>query len=144
MSQRYFEDVQVDEDLPPVEKMPTEDLAIEFFGRDNPMNPAFADAEAGRRMGVGGALVPGNLKLAWLVQFVSDWAGTEGRVLGLRAVFRRPDIANRPITLAGRVVDKREDGGLPIVELEVVTLAEGEPSVRGNMQVALPLRGAGA
>jgi len=69
--------------------MPTEDLAIDFFGRDNPTNPAFSDAEAGRRMGVGGALVPGNLKLAWLVQFVNDWAGTEGSVLSLRAVFRR-------------------------------------------------------
>ena len=140
MSQRYFEDVHVDDEIPPVEKLPTEDLAIDFFGRDNPMNPAFADAEAGRRMGVGGALVPGNLKLSWLVQFVSEWAGTEGRVMNLRAVFRRPDVANRPLTLAGRVVDKREENGLRIVELEVVTLAEGEPSVRGNMQVQLPSR----
>ncbi len=140
MSQRYYEDVQVDEELPPVEQMPTEDLAVDFFGRDNPTNPAFADAEAGRRMGVGGALVPGNLKLAWLVQLVSDWAGQEGRVLGLRAVFRRPDVAGRPLVLTGRVVDKREEDGRKIVELEVVTLAEGEPSVRGSVQVRLPSR----
>jgi len=140
MSQRYFEDVHVDDELPPVERLPTEDLAIDFFGRDNPTNPAFSDAEAGRRMGVGGALVPGNLKLAWLVQFVSDWAGAEGQVLNLRAVFRRPDIAQRPLTLAGRVVDTRDEDGRPIVELEVVTLADGEPSVRGNMQVQLPRR----
>ena len=140
MSQRYFEDVQVDDEIPPAEKMPTEDLAIEFFGRDNPTNPAFSDAEAGRRMGVGGALVPGNLKLAWLTQFVSEWAGTEGHVLSLRAVFRRPDVAHRPLTLAGRVVDKREQDGQKVVELEVVTLAEGEPSVRGSVQVRLPSR----
>jgi len=141
MSVRYFEDVQVDEEVPPVEKLPTEDVAIDFFGRDNPANPAFSDAEAGRRMGVGGALVPGNLKLAWLVQFVSDWAGADGRVSNLRAVFRRPDVAGRPLTLAGRVVDKREEDGKGIVELEVVTLAEGEPSVRGSVQVELPRRG---
>ena len=141
MSQRYFEDVSIDDEVAPVEKLPTEDLAVEFFGRDNPTNPAFADAEAGRRMGVGGALVPGNLKLAWLVQLVSDWAGPEGRVLGLRAVFRRPDVAGRPLTLTGRVVDKREEDGRKIVELEVVTLADGDPSVRGNMQVELPGRG---
>ena|SRR3712207_199392 len=140
MSQRYFEDVNVDDELPPVEKMPTEDLAIEFFGRDNPTNPAFSDAEAGRRMGVGGALVPGNLKLAWLTHFVSEWAGSEGRLISLRAVFRRPDIAHRPLTLAGRVVDKREQDGQNVVELEVVTLAEGEPSVRGSVQVELPRR----
>jgi hypothetical protein len=140
MSQRYFEDVQIDEELEPVDKLPTEELAIDFFGRDNPTNPAFADAEAGRRMGVGGALVPGNIKLSWLVQFANRWAGPDGRVLSLRAVFRRPDIAQRPLTLAGRVVDKREEDGKKVVELEVVTLAEGEPSVRGSMQVELPSR----
>lgn len=140
MSQRYFEDVRVDDELPPVDKLPTEDTAIEFFGRDNPSNPAFSDAEAGRRMGMAGALVPGHLKLAWMTQFVSDWAGLEGRVLNLRAVFRRPDVANRPITLAGRVVDTREQDGQKIVEIEVVTLAEGEPSVRANAQVELPSR----
>ena len=140
MMQRYFEDIQIDEELAPVEKLPTEDLAVEFFGRDNPTNPAFADAEAGRRMGIGGALVPGNLKLAWMTQYVSDWAGLNGRVLSLRAVFRRPDIAGRPIVLAGRVVDKREEGDRKVVELEVVTLAEGDPSVRSNVQVELPSR----
>ena len=140
MSQRSFEGVSIDDEVPAVEKLPTEDLAIDFFGRDHPPNPAFADAEAGRRMGVGGALVPGNLKLAWLVQLVSDWAGQEGRVLGLRAVFRRPDVAGRPLVLTGRVVDKREEDGRRIVELEVVTLADGDPSVRGNMQVELPGR----
>lgn len=140
MNARYFEDVQVDEEIPPVEKLPTEDMAVEFFGRDNPTNPAFSDAEAGRRMGIGGALVPGNLKLAWMTQFVSEWAGTDGRVLNLRAVFRRPDVAGRPIVLAGRVVDKREEDGRKVVELEVVTLAEGQPSVRSNVQVELPSR----
>lgn len=140
MSQRYYEDVRIDEELPPVEKTPTEDLAVEFFGRDNPTNPAFADAAAGRRMGIGGALVPGNLKLAWMVQFVSDWAGAEGQMRGLRAVFRRPDVAGRPIVLAGRVVDTREEEGRGLVELEVVTLAEGQPSVRSNVQVELPRR----
>ncbi len=140
MNQRYFEDVRIDEELPPVEKLPTEDMAVEFFGRDNPTNPAFADAAAGRRMGVGGALVPGNLKLAWLVQYVNDWAGAGATVLGLRAVFRRPDVAGRPLLLSGRVVDKREEVGVKLVDLEVVTLAEGQPSVRGNMQVQLPGR----
>ncbi len=140
MSQRYFEDVHVDDELEPVEKLPTEESAIEFFGRGNPMNPAFADAEAGKRMGVGGALVPGVLKMAWLTQFVSDWAGIEGEVRNLRVAFRRPDVAGRPLTLAGRVVEKRQEDGKNIVELEVATLAGGEPSVRGNVQVELPSR----
>jgi hypothetical protein len=141
MSQRYFEEVKVDDELEPIEKLPTEDGAIEFFGRGNPMNPAFADAEAGRRMGIAGALVPGVMKMAWLTQYVSDWAGTEGVLRNLRVAFRRPDVAGKPLVLAGRVVDKRQEDGKNVVELEVATLAEGEPSVRGNAQVELPSRG---
>lgn len=138
---RYFEDVQVDQEIDPVEQMPTEDLAIDFFGRDNPTNPAFSDAEAGRRMGVGGALVPGMLKIAWMTQYVHNWIGSEGQLKGIRVAYRRPDVAGRPLVLAGRVVDKRQEDGKNIVELEVVTLADGEPSVRGNVQVELPSRG---
>jgi hypothetical protein len=38
-------------------------------------------------------------------------------------------------------VDKRQEDGKNIVELEVVTLADGQPSVRGNVQVEMPSRG---
>ncbi len=140
MSPRYFEDVQVGDELDPVEKLPTTDMAIDFFGRDNPTNPAFSDIEAGKRMGVGGALVPGLLKIAWMTQYVSDWAGPESLVSNLRVAFRRPDVADRPLPVSGRVVDHREEDGKKVVELEVVTIADGQPSVRGNVQVQMPGR----
>ncbi len=137
----YFEDVSIDDELPTIDRTPTEDAAIDFFGRDNPTNPAFRDAEVGRKQGFGGALVPGVLKIAWLTQFVSQWAGPEATVKNLRVAFRRPDIAGRPLTLAGRVVDKRQEDGRNIVELEVVTIAEGQPSVRANVQVDVLSKG---
>jgi hypothetical protein len=140
MSQRYFEDVNIDDEMESIEKLPTTDMAIDFFGRGNPMNPAFADAQAGERLGIGGALVPGMLKMAWMTQYCSDWAGTEGSIRTLRVAFRRPDVADKPLVLAGRVVDKRQEDGKNVVELEIVTLANGEPSVRGNVQVELPSR----
>jgi len=140
MTQIYFEDVNVDDELPTLERTPTTDMAIDFFGRDNPTNPAFSDIEAGKRMGVEGALVPGMLKIAWMTQFVSDWAGPESLVSNLRVAYRRPDIADKPLTLSGRIVDKRDEAGKKFVELEVVTLAGGEPSVRGSVQVQLPSR----
>jgi acyl dehydratase len=140
MTQKYFEDVSVDDELETVEKMPTADLAIDFFGRNNPMNPAFADAEHGKRIGVGGALVPGMLKIAWMCQYVSDWAGPEARLASIRVAYRRPDVADKPLVLSGRIVDKREEGGKNVVELEVATIADGQPSVRGNVQVELPSR----
>ena len=39
------------------------------------------------------------------------------------------------------IVDKRTEGEKKIIELEVVTIAEGQPSVRGNVAVELPSRG---
>jgi acyl dehydratase len=141
MSSRYFEDVNIDDELEPRDELPTEDKAIDFFGRDNPTNPAFGDAEVGRKQGFGGALVPGLLKMAWMTHYVSQWGGPDCNVKSVRVAFRRPDVAGRPLTLAGRVVDKRQENGENIVELECVTLAEGQPSVRANIQVALPSRG---
>ncbi len=138
---RYYEDVNIDEEIPPVEKTPTEDLAVDFFGRGNPMNPAFADAAAGKRLGLKGALVPGMLKIAWMTQYANDWAGPESTLENIRVAYRRPDMAGTPLTLSGRVVDKRQEAGKGIVEVEVVTLADGQPSVRGNVQLVLPIRG---
>ena len=43
---------------------------------------------AGKRLGVGGALVPGLLKLSWITQYVSNWAGEQGHVRNLRAAYR--------------------------------------------------------
>ncbi|GBD22751.1 hypothetical protein HRbin29_00392 [bacterium HR29] len=137
---KYFEDITVGEELEPLERLPTEDLAVDFFGRDNPTNPAFRDAEVGRRQGFGGALVPGLLKLAWITQYVSRWAGANGRVRMVRAAYRRPDIAGRPLTIVGRVVDKRIEDGVGVVDLEVATLANGQPSVHATVQVELPPR----
>ena len=38
------------------------------------------------------------------------------------------------------MVDKRQEDGVNVVELEVVTLADDQPTVRGNVQVEIPSR----
>lgn len=139
MSDRYYEDINVDDELEAIEKLPTPELAAEFFG-DQPRNTAFSSAEQGRRAGFEGALVPGLLKLSWLTQYVNNWAGPSGHLHAIRVTYRRPDTAGNPLVLSGRVVDKRQEEGKNIVDLEVVTLAEGQPSVRANATVELPSR----
>ncbi|HJP41726.1 MAG TPA: MaoC family dehydratase [Dehalococcoidia bacterium] len=139
MSQIYFEDFELEDELPTEERHPTEDLAMDFFGHDNLRNSAFSDAEAGKRMGVGGALVPGLLKLSWFTQYLSDWAGLEGSVKSLRLAFRRPDIQQKPLILTGKIVDKRQEDGKNVVELELAMINDsGEPSVRATAAVELP------
>ena len=141
MSIRYFEDVETDQELEPVEKIPTIEMAGGFgMARETPMGNRFTDAEASREIGIQGALVPGPVKIAWLTKYVSDWAGTGAEIAGIRVAFRRPDVAGKPLVLSGRVVDKRVQDGKSLVELEVVTLADGQPSVRANVQVRMPNR----
>jgi len=144
MTERYYEDVNVDDELEPVEKTPTIEIAGRWSmgGADSRMANRFVSEEASsRELGLQGAIVPGPLKIAWLTQFVSDWAGTRAEIAGIRVAFRRPDVAGKPITLGGRVVDKRIEDGQGIVDLEVVTLADGQPSTRANAQVRMPTRG---
>ena len=76
------------------------------------------------------------MKLAWLTSYASDWAGQGATVRSVRVAYRRPDFAGNPLVISGRVVDKREVEGRKLVDMEVVTLMEdGQPSVRGNVQV---------
>jgi len=140
MSQRYFEDVSVGDELEPVEKIPTDEVATQFFAREG--EPASTPERLPvSREGFSGVLVPGLLKVSWLTQYVSDWAGPAGRVRTVRVAYRRPDATNAPLVLTGNVVAKREEDGRHVVEIEVATMAEDGPSVRGAAQVELPARG---
>ena len=76
-----------------------------------------------------------------MTQYVNDWAGLDAQIRNVRVAFRRPDVADRPLVYSGRVVDKRQEEGRNIVDLEVVTLADGQPSVRANITVDLPSKG---
>jgi hypothetical protein len=139
VNQRYFEDVTVGEELPPVEKLPTEHLAVEFFRRAGEPPPTLERMPVARE-GFEGVLVPGVLKVSWLTQFVSDWAGPGAELASIRVAYRRPDTTGQPLLLTGKVVDKAEVDGQKVVDIEVATVAAEGPSVRGTARLRLPGR----
>lgn len=141
MSQLYYEDVTVDDELPPVEKLPTDELATDFFTRVGEGKPTPERIPVPRE-GFSGIIVPGMLKVAWIGQFVSDWAGPGAHVRSVRVSYKRPDTTGAPLTLVGRVVDKRDDPSGKLVEIEAAILAEGQPSVMSSVQVIMPEKGA--
>ena len=107
-----------------------------FMGQEPATKSRFSDSATAQREGFRGAVVPGLMKLAWLTSYASDWAGQGATVRSVRVAYRRPDFAGNPLVISGRVVDKREVEGRKLVDMEVVTLMEdGQPSVRGNVQV---------
>jgi acyl dehydratase len=139
VSQRYFEDLSVGDELPPEEKLPTAELAAAFFTREGEPPPT-PERVPVPRAGFEGTLVPGLLKVAWLEQYVVRWAGPEATFRMIRVAYRRPDTTGQPLTLTGRIVDKREEGGRKLLDVEVATIAEEGPSVRGMVTVELPSR----
>jgi acyl dehydratase len=140
MSQQYFEDCSVGDELPEVEKMATVDLAVAFFTRELEPAPTPERVPVPRE-GFEGFLVPGLLKMAWLQQYVAAWAGPKATFRTVRGAYRRPDTTGQRLMLTGRIVDKREDAGHKLVEIEVATVSEEGPSVRGTVTVELPSKG---
>lgn len=137
---RYFEDCSVGDELPLVEKLPTAEISVEFFTREGEPPPPPERVPVPRE-GFEGFIVPGLLKMAWLQQYVSEWAGPGGTFVSIRAAYRRPDTTGRRLMLTGRIVDKRQEAGRNLCDIEVATVTNEGPSVRGQVTVALPARG---
>jgi hypothetical protein len=46
-----------------------------------------------------------------------------------------------PLVLTGRVVDKRDEGGRKLIDIEVATVTDEGPSVRGQVTIEMPSKG---
>ena len=81
-------------------------------------------------------LVHGPLQGAWLSQYVTDWMGPHGRLLGLSWQNRARAFPESDLTFKGRVTSVSDDG---VVELEVwEENADGQVLMPGTARVQLP------
>jgi acyl dehydratase len=120
------------DELPALEVQPSLGMVIRYCALNWNFPPFFYDPEAAKAMGMPGTIVPGPLKLGFLYRAVEEWLGEAGYVRQVRAAHRRPDLTNRPVTVAGRVARLYEEDGARRADLELAVVNEhGEPSVRG-------------
>lgn len=120
------------EELGPLSLTPDLEMVIKYCGLAWAFPRFFFDIEAARAQGMPGTLVPGPLKLGLLYRLVHEWLDGRGWVRQVRAAHRRPDIAGRPVTIAGEVSRVYEEGGKTCADLELVIVNDdGQPSVRG-------------
>ncbi len=138
----YYDDVDLGDEVGPVERIVSDDQVIEFtqvWGREE--GPTrFTSREKAQSEGLPEAIVPGAMNIAIMSQLITAWSPTV-RLVKLDVVFRSPVLHNRPLTLRGMITDKDIVDGKPQIECDVtMENEEGTPHVIGKATVSLPVR----
>ena len=93
-----FEDAQVGQALPPLEKTPTTKQLVMYAGASGDFYEVHYDIAFARRRGLSNVIVHGALKNAFLAQMLTDWAGS---VEELSVALRRYGRARRAAPVHG-------------------------------------------
>jgi acyl dehydratase len=138
----YFEDVEVGTQTAPWSR--TTDFMS--WNRYAAVNDEFVyihmDDEAGRAAkNERGAFGMGNLRFAYLLNMLRDWAGDEVEIRELGCQYRAINQKHDTLTCAGTVTEKWTENGEHLIRLEVnVTNQDGHGTTPGHAVLALPSR----
>ena len=159
---RYFEDVNVGDEMPPLHKgtYTVTELFLFTHGvvgtRRSPR--AALEAEESKDLGGGGRYdaeharnrrnMPGQFdwgpqRVCWVAQMATDWMGDDGRLLKMETRVRHPNVVGDTNTLFGKVAAKTVVGDEHLVELDVYNENQaGLATVEARITVAVPSRAA--
>jgi acyl dehydratase len=90
-NQVFWEDVEVGSELPVMQKIATSVTAVRWAGALGAFNPLMYEEAFARSQGMEGPVLPGQLKLAWLVHLVTRWMGRDGRLKKISCEYRGID-----------------------------------------------------
>ena len=137
-TQRHIEDVKAGDELAPMVKNASRAQLFLFSAATNNPHRIHYDREYAAVEGHPDVLVHGPLQGSWLSQFVTDWAGPRGRMIGLSWQNRGRAFPERDLTFKGRVTAVEGDQ----VALEVWEEDDtGAVLMPGTARVRLPRRG---
>ena len=133
-----FADISVGTELKPLKLPPISrhQLAL-YCGGSGDHNPIHVDIDFAKKFGMKDVFAHGMLSMAFLGRQVASWVPQSAiRKLGTR--FTAITWIGDQITVTGKVVGKREEGGQKLVDLEVNCINQnGQPTLQGNATVAL-------
>jgi acyl dehydratase len=138
----YFEDVEVGTQTAPWSRK-TDFMS---WNRYAAVNDEFVyihmDDEAGRAAkNERGAFGMGNLRFAYLLNMLRDWAGDEVEIRELGCQYRAINQKHDTLTCTGTVAEKWREDGQNLVRLEVnVINQDGQSTTPGHAVLVLPSR----
>jgi len=131
-----FEDVDFGQDLPELAPDVGPEAVRRFAETAGMLHPRFFDAEAARREGLPGAIVPGIMSQGILAALIHRWA-PEARIQVLDTTFRAPLLVGSKPRCRGVVTDLDSDSRSVEIDLTLMNEA-GETRVVGTAKVTLP------
>jgi acyl dehydratase len=140
---RYFEDVQIGDEIPQLVKEPVKHLQlVRYAGASGDFNPLHTDPQVGEAVGTGGIIAHGMLIMGFVGQMLSDYAGPQAlRKFGVR--FKGMTHLDDVITCSGTITQKYEADGQGFVAGKVQAKDQnGDVKVAGTFTVVLPQRNA--
>lgn len=136
-----YEDVNVGDEIPKLVKNCSTQQLVMWATGSGDMYPIHYDKDFAATAGLPNIIVHGALKNAFLGEMLYEWVGEKGRVKKFSCQYRGMDFPRDDIICRGVITNKRQDGGLNLVELEVWTeKATGERTSPGKATVVLPSR----
>lgn len=92
------------------------------------------------RRGLPNIVAPGNMACDYYTQLLTDWAGTKGTLRRLSVQYRHFMTPGNTLTCGGKIVAKREENGVGLVDLDLwIRNEDGVMCVPGSATVAFPL-----
>lgn len=144
MEPLFFEDVEVGDEIPAITKMPSNLQLFMFSAVTWNCHRIHFDADFARgHDGLPGILTHRPLLGSFLCQLLTDWVGENGKVERLEWSNRGPAVPGDTLTCRGKVVGKRRQADMALVDCEVwIEKGAGDVIVPGKAVVSLASRGA--
>ncbi|MCF6387430.1 hypothetical protein L2K20_10630 [Mycobacterium sp. MBM] len=134
--------VAVGDELPTVTKAPTTRQLVMFAGASGDFYEIHYDNAVAVESGLPGVIVHGYLKMAWLGELVTAWAGPDAFVVDLDVSYRGTDLPNDEYLLKGRVTEVAAGDAISTVGLEIWgESVSGTKTTIGTARVQLPADG---
>ena len=140
-SSLYFEDVDLGDEIGPLERVAKDQDVVDFCQLwGNPRPNRFTDQEIAEKARLPEPILPGIMSMALMAQLLTDWASPES-LKDLDLVFRQPVPHNKPLRISATITDTRREDGENLVACDIfMTGAEGERYVGGTALLSLPSR----
>ena len=141
MEKLYFENIEVGDDLPPVEKTMTQEIINRWAEIAQDYNLLHVDPEYAKTTRFGGTIAHGYISVCYLNEMMTNWLG-DGWLRGGKLVdiqFKAPVRSGDKVTSKGKVAAKRMEGNQKLVECEVyLENQDGAKPVVGRAIGTLP------